>query len=194
VRGENSQSDLLLQLSGRVGFNVNDEMFMTDDPLENPAHELTWRRSLRASEQARLRSWLATNPEAQARYESEAALNEALDSLPNAPVASNFTARVLQAVELEQSRVERSFPSKWIFLSRLSRWLPKTTMAALTLVVALFSYQYFRAAHRGQIARDAVVVSAVASLPNPIVLEDFEVIRVMSQTPSADEELLKLLQ
>jgi len=167
---------------------------MTDDPLENPAHELTWRRRLNASEQARLRSWLATDPDGQARYESEAALNEALDSLPNAPVASNFTARVLQAVELEKSRAERSLPSKRISLSRLSRWLPKTAMAALTLVVALFSYQHFRAAHRVQMARDAVVVSEVASLPNPSVLEDYEVIRAMSQTPAADEELLKLLQ
>jgi anti-sigma factor RsiW len=167
---------------------------MRDDPLENPAHELTWRRTLSADEEARLGSWLTTDPEAQARYESEAALNEALDSLPNAPVASNFTARVLQAVELQASRVEQVPRPHRIFLSRLLRWLPRTAVAALTIGVALLSYQHFREAHRVQMARDAVVVSEVAPLSNPTALEDFEVIRAISQTPAADEELLKLLQ
>jgi len=58
----------------------------------------------------------------------------------------------------------------------------------------LLSYHHFREVHRVQLARDAVVVSEVASLPNATVLEDFEVIRAMSRTPAADEELLKLLQ
>ena len=103
---------------------------MTDDPLENPGNELTWRRKLNASEEARLRAWLRTYPEAQAQFESETALNEALDSLPNAPVASNFTARVLQAVELEKSRAEQALPSNRVSLFGLLRWLPKTAVAA----------------------------------------------------------------
>jgi anti-sigma factor RsiW len=169
-------------------------MFMTDDPLENPGNELTWRRKLNASEEARLRAWLRTYPEAQAQFESETALNEALDSLPNAPVASNFTARVLQAVELEKSRAEQALPANRALLFRLLRWLPRTAVAALTVALALLSYQHFREVHRVQLARDAVVVSEVASVPNATVLEDFEVIRAMSRTPAADEELLKLLQ
>jgi anti-sigma factor RsiW len=167
---------------------------MRDDPLENPAHELTWRRKLNADEEARLRSWLTADPDAPAKFESEAALNEALDSLPNAPVASNFTARVLQAAELQKSRLEQVSGSNRIFLSRLLRWLPRTAMAALTIAVALLSYQHFREAHRVQMARDAVVVSEVAPLSNPTALEDFEVIRALSQAPVADEELIKLLQ
>ena len=167
---------------------------MSDDPLDNLGDELAWRRKLNPSEQARLRSWLASDPEAPARYESEVALNEALDSLPNAPVPSNFTTRVLQAVELEKSRAERILPSERTFLSRLVGWLPKTAMAALTIGVVLVSYQHFREAHRVRLARDAVVVSRVAPLPNPTALEDFEVIRAMSQAPAADQELLKLLQ
>jgi len=166
---------------------------MTDDPPENPASELAWRRKLNASEEAQLRSWLATHPEAQAHYEAETALNEALDSLPNAPLASNFTARVLRAVESENVRVEQ-IRGPGIFFSGALRWLPRTAMAALTIAVGLLSYQHFREAHRVQMARDAVVASEVASLANPKILEDFEVIRAMSRAPTADEELLKLLQ
>jgi anti-sigma factor RsiW len=167
---------------------------MTDDPLENLSHELTWRRKLNEAEEAQLRSWLASHPEAQAYCESEAALNEALDLLPDTPLANNFTARVLQAVEWEKTRIEPTHRPVWISLSQVLRWLPRTAVAALTLGLALISYQHFRDAHRLHMAQDAAVVSEVASLPNPKILEDFEAIHAMSQAPPADEELLKLLQ
>jgi hypothetical protein len=183
-----------LQLFGRFGFNLNEETFMTEDPLENPNRELAWRPKLNASEEAQLRSWLASNPEAQAYYESEMVLNEALDLLPDAPVASNFTARVLQAVESEKARIERAQYPVRTSLAQVLRWLPRTAVAALTLGLALISYHHFRDVHRLKLAQDAAVVSQVASLPNPKILEDFEAIRAMSQAPAADEELLRVLQ
>ena len=169
---------------------------MTDDPLDKPIRELTWRRKLSASEQARLRAWLADNPGAQADYESEAALNEALDALPDAPLASNFTARVLRSLEAQQPAPAPSRNSVRNFLEALFRWLPTTAVAALTLGVALISYHHFREAHHIRIARGAAVVSEVASLPGPRALEDFDAIRAMSQsqTPPADDELIRLLQ
>ena len=62
-----------------------------------------------ASNQSRLRlrvvagrrAHLAAHPEAQADWEAEAGLNDALGRLPDVAVSSNFTARVLQAVERE---------------------------------------------------------------------------------------------
>ena len=167
---------------------------MTNDPPENPAREFMWRRKLSASQETQLRTWLASHPETQADLESEAALNEALDLLPDAPVASNFTSRVLQAIEVEPQQPQPTRLPAWMALSPFLRWLPRTAVAALVLGIALVSYQHLREAHRIQMARDAAVVSEVASLPNPKVLEDFEAIRAMSQAPPADEELLRLLQ
>src|SRR3974390_2482764 len=113
---------------------------MTDDPLENPMRELTWRRKLTDADQARLRSWLAQHPEAQTDLESEAALNEALDTLPDAPLASNFTARLLRRIESQESSPVQSPPPAGGFLRLLLRWLPTTAVGALTLGIALISY------------------------------------------------------
>ena len=50
-------------------------------------------RDLTDGELARLERWLAANPAEQAEWE---ALDRLLAALPNAPVASNFTTRVLK--------------------------------------------------------------------------------------------------
>jgi anti-sigma factor RsiW len=167
---------------------------MTDDPLESPARELLWRHKLTESQEAQLRSWLASHPEAQAEFGSETALNELLEALPDAPVATNFTARVLQAAEAQAVPSERTPNRPGTFLRSALRWLPRTALAALTFGVGLIYYEHFREAHRIQMARDAAVISEVASLPGPKVLQDFEVIRAVSQPAAADVELLKLLQ
>src|SRR5579859_4446806 len=111
---------------------------MTDDPLENPIRELTWRRKLTPSEEARLSQWLAAHPEAQADQESDVALNEALDSLPDAPISSNFTTRVLQAAASEPARNHLAVPV-WAALLHPLRWLPRMALVALTLGLALIS-------------------------------------------------------
>ena len=61
---------------------------MTNDPLYHRLRELSWRRKLTDSEEAELRAWLAAHPEAQAGWEVEAELNQALGRLPDAPVSS----------------------------------------------------------------------------------------------------------
>lgn len=166
---------------------------MTDDPLQNPIRELTWRRKLTPSEEARLSQWLATHPEAQAEQESDMALNEALDLLPDAPMPSNFTARVLRAATAEPAP-NRPRATVWATLFQSLNWLPRMALVALTLGLALISYEHFREAHRVRMARDAAVASEVIALPGPKGLEDFEVIRAINRAPAADEELLKLLQ
>ncbi len=66
-----------------------------NDPLFNKLREASWRRPLTASEEAELRAWLAAHPEARAEWESDTALNDLLSRVPNAPVPTNFTTRVL---------------------------------------------------------------------------------------------------
>ena len=167
---------------------------MTNDPIYERLRELSWRRNLTAGEAAELRAWLAAHPDALAGWEAEAGLTEALGQLADAPVASNFTARVLQAVEREDAARLRHQRQKWQ-VWRGWRWLPKVAVAAVVLGAGLISYeQAAKAARRAEYARSVAAVSDVSSLPGPEALKDFGAIRVSNPTPVADEELLAALK
>ena len=165
---------------------------MTNDPFFNQLRERSWRQELNASEETALRDWLAKHPEAQADWESEAALNEALCRLPDAPLSSNFTSRVLQAVEREQAaKSRRSRRGRMVWWRRLV-W--RLGLACLIGAAGFFFYEQSYAAHlRAQVKQSIVAVSKVSSLPSAEILENFEAIR-LSGTPAADEKLLSLLQ
>src|SRR5687767_16025682 len=75
-----------------------------NDELYNELLEASWQRKLTAEEQAELRAFLAAHPEAQADWEEEALLTQQLERLPAPPVASNFTAQVMQQLDLEVAR------------------------------------------------------------------------------------------
>jgi len=166
---------------------------MTNDPLYLKFRELGWRRKLSPTEEAELRNWLATHGQEQADWEAEARLSEALDQLPNAPVPSNFTANVLQAVQLEENAQERASRPRSAWWLRL-RWAPKAALAALALAAGFLTYLHGQTVRRAELRDSVVRVSAVKSLPSPEVLRDFDVIRTLDQTPPADEQLLTLLQ
>ena len=72
--------------------------------------EASWWRSLTVEEQLRLDGWLAAHPQARVDWEAERSLNGLLTNLSDAPVASNFTAQVLQAVDRSEP-AERRKPS-----------------------------------------------------------------------------------
>src|SRR5262245_60179207 len=167
---------------------------MTDDPLDNPLPELSWRRRLTPSEETRVRTWLAVHPESQVEWEAEAELNEALSRLPDVAVATNFTARVLQAAEREATRSGHQRGSIWRSRRLWWNWLPRAAYVVVILCAGLICLHYVREARRLESVKSVVTISEIASLPNPQILEDFDAIRLMSQAPAADEELLKLLQ
>src|SRR5262245_19120401 len=75
-----------------------------NDELYNELLEASWRRKLTAEEEAQLRAWLVAHPEAQADWDEEALLTQQLERLPNAPLASNFTAQVMGKLELDLAR------------------------------------------------------------------------------------------
>jgi len=165
---------------------------MATDPLFNQLREQSWRRELTAGEDAALRDWLAKHPEAQADWENEAALNEAIRRLPEAPLSSNFTSRVLQAVQREQAAESRRNRRGRVVWWRRLGW--RLGLACVIGATVFFSYEQFYAAHlRAQVKQSIVAVSAVSSLPSAEILENFEAIR-LSGTPAADEKLLTLLQ
>jgi hypothetical protein len=156
--------------------------------------EQRWRRKLTSAEEAELRALLAAHPEAQADWTAEAGLSDALDRLPNVPVSSNFTARVLQAIEREEAaHARRNAPSWWLFRGP-QRWLPRLAFGAVVVAAGLLSYHEAAAARRAQLARSVALVSDVSSLPSPKILEDFDAIRALPPTPPADEQLLALLK
>jgi hypothetical protein len=157
--------------------------------------ETAWRRKLTELEACEMRAHLAAHPEAQADWEAEAALNDALGQLKETAVSSNFTALVLQAVERENAKRARSRAARWNFGWPLLNWAPKVAAAMLVLAVSLVVYQRHQVASRRELAASVAAVANVKSLPPyPEVLEDFEAIRRLSQTPPADEALLALLK
>src|SRR5437870_4994810 len=103
--------------------------------------EEAWRRPLTADEKRQLQSYLLVHADAQAEWEEEAALTQLLVRVPDAPLSSNFTARVIQAVELEELRAQ---PKGIFTLPRLRTWLPRLAITGLVVGLGAFGYQEFQ--------------------------------------------------
>jgi len=115
-------------------------------------------------------------------------LRELLSRLPDAPVASNFTARVMRAVDLEKSRRAR----KWSFIFNWRSFLPRAAVATIAVVFAgLLFQQHELNARRAQFAQSVKLVEGTP-MPSVDALKNFDVIRRMSQPARADEGLLAL--
>jgi len=165
---------------------------MSDDPIPNHLRERNWRGKLTDAEDSTLRVWLAANPEGQQDWELETGLTEALERLPDAPLASNFTARVIKAVELDEvAQARRARRQQITWWRRLALRLGA---ASIVGAAGFFAYRPIHQAHvRTEVRQSVLDVSAVASLPGKEELESFDAIW-LSDTPAADEKLLTLLQ
>ena len=152
--------------------------------------ESGWRRKLTEAEQAELRAHLAAHPAARADWEMESALNAALNQLPDASVPSNFTARVLQAVEREAAR-SRAWNWRWNWHTLVPRVAFATAMIAFTGLV--FQHHEINR-QRTVLAKNVALVTRGQPMPSPEALENFDPIRRMSQPQHADDELLALMQ
>jgi len=117
-------------------------------------------------------------------------LRELLSRLPDAPVASNFTARVLQAVDLDESRRAR----KWNFILNWRSFLPRAAFATAVILFAGLTFQHYElGAHRAAFAKNVALV-AETPMPSVDALKNFDAIRRMSQPARPDEELLALMK
>jgi negative regulator of sigma E activity len=116
-------------------------------------------------------------------------VRELLSRLPAAPVPSNFTARVLQAIDLEEAL--RPHPWRWNWHALLPRIAAAT---AVMLFAGLTFNHYEQNAHRTAFAKNVALFAEAQPLPNVEALKNFDVIQRMSQPAHADEELLALLQ
>jgi anti-sigma-K factor RskA len=115
-------------------------------------------------------------------------LRELLSRLPDAPVASNFTARVMQQVDLEESRRSR----KWNFISNWRAFLPRAAVATVAIVFAGLTLQNHEAGERRAQVAQSVALVAETPMPSVDALKNFDAIQRMSQPAHADDELLAL--
>lgn len=164
---------------------------MNGDPIPE-LRDVLLRRELTADEERVVASWLARHPSAAAEWQAERALARGLRRLPDVPVATNFTRRVLDEIVRETARAERR-SSRWQHWLE-SRWMPVAGAAAVVASVALTGWQIQTARRDADFARQVATLRAISGL-TPAVLEDFEAIRRYGESsPPVDFGLLAALQ
>jgi len=159
---------------------------MKNSEFLSKLRESGWRRKLTAAEQAELQTWLAAHPEAQAEWEMELRLNAALSRLPDVPVPSNFTARVMQAIETVPAH---GWHWRWRVL------MPRIAFATVIITFGgLVVHQHEVDRQRLALVRSVALVTQGQPVPSPEALENFDTIRRLSQPQHADDELIALMQ
>ena len=139
-------------------------------------------------ELARLERWLAANPADQAEWE---ALDHLLATLPDTPVATNFTARVLDEVR----RAETAHPAlgqAWWQRLLAPQFRPVQIAAAATLAMVIGGVGYQSHLNQSR-AEMAAAIASIAEFP-PGFLADFEAIGAVAQADVIDEELWAALK
>lgn len=166
-----------------------------NDDLYNDLLEASWQRKLTSEEEAQLRGWLAAHPEKQGEWEQEAALNQQLDRLPNAPLASNFTAQVLGKLDLELRREEREAARPRKSTAWWRALLPRFASVLLLGLLAGTAVVQYREHQREEMAQGVMHVTPVAAVLPPDVLQNFDAIHQLGHVPTvSEEELLAALQ
>ncbi len=160
----------------------------------NDLREISWRRPLHPAEEAQVQTYLALHPEALSDWEAESGLTHLLDQTADVPLASNFTAQVLQALDREDAApARRAILARW-----WQRWLqnplPRLAWATAILLATFYGYQQYQHHEQEQLTKGLVQFSRASGLNEPTVFQDFDVIQRLGQVPApADEELWLVL-
>jgi hypothetical protein len=157
----------------------------------NDLRELLWRTSLNQEEEAQLQAYLSAHPEADLREELR--LNQVLNQLPDAPIASNFTSQVLRAIELEEIKISREHKRGWPAWRVGFGWVSRLVIAGFVFVAGVLTIHQVQTTKRAELAQSVEKVSHVASLPTDW-LENFDTINRLNLPAPADEELLAALK
>jgi anti-sigma factor RsiW len=145
-------------------------------------------RDLTDGELAKLERWLAANPAEQAEWE---ALDRLLAALPDEPVTTNFTARVLDEIRRAETAQPALGQAWWQrLLAPQFRPIQIAAAATLAMVIGGVGYQSYLNQSRAEMA------AAVASIAEftPVFLADFEAIEAIAQADPIDEELWAALK
>ena len=170
---------------------------MNNDLLHDRLRDAAWRRDLTPGEAAQLQAWLAEHPGAATDWDAEVALTQTLNRLPDAPVPSNFTARVLQRAAhrpVRHTRESGHWASIW------HRFLPRVAIAMVAVVAGVLTYGEYQATQRTRMARSVATISHVAAGPSAeVVVRDFDTIRRLGEArveggDLPDTDLLALMR
>ena len=155
--------------------------------------EIAWRRRLTPEEKSDLDAYLLVHPEAQHDWEEEAVLSQLLANVSDAPLSSNFTALVLQQIDLEERRAGRALGT---WLQRLRSWLPRFAVAVLVVGLAGLGYRQYELNEAREKSKylDRLVAgmaATTATFPDAKIWQDFDAIAKLGQpvAPAQDEIL-----
>lgn len=164
---------------------------MNHDPTYQRLKEIGWRRKLTDAEQAELRAWIAAHPEAAADIEQESVLTDALTKSPDAPVPSNFTARVMAAIEQDEAAQRRATSRPKASCWRV--FIPRFAVATLVVITVALGYRHTVAVKRLELTDAAKQIAESHALSDMAVIEDFETIRGLNpDEATVDENLLAM--
>ncbi len=152
-------------------------------------------RRLTEAENNRLEELASLHPEIRDHLDEEMRLNGLLNRLTDAPLSSNFTARVVEAARLSElpgSAARRRRLFGWLPM----RWLHAATVGAMALTVAWIVQDQRQVAMRAELAGDLAVITSVAMAPDPELdaLTHFDEINRLGEQPIVDDELLAALE
>ena len=165
-----------------------------NDIRQKQLMEASWRRTLTPEEESELQLHLASHPDKQEEWEEDLALTGALHNLRDAPLSSNFTSQVLDAIDRETrparnakfQTADLKSPGEW-----LRRLMPRFAFVAVTLLLMLTGLNAYRLHNRNS---DSEVVKTLVSALPADVLEDFEIIQQIRTGPEFnDQELVAVL-
>ena len=150
--------------------------------------QTAYERDLTDGELAKLERWLAANPADQAEWK---ALDHLLATLPDTPVATNFTARVLDEVRCAET-AHPALGQVWWQRLLAPQFRPVQIAAAATLAMVIGGVGYQLHLNQSR-AEMAAAVASIAEFP-PGFLADFEAIGAVAQADAIDEELWAALK
>lgn len=158
---------------------------MKSDEL-NDLMDKARRRVLHPDDRKRVEQLLEADPAAWPDWKEDMALTQLLDGIPDAPVATNFTSRVMQAVALEDSRTKpRGIPLTLYWLTH--SWFARLGIVTSVAIAAVLGWQQNQKWERAALAESMVTISEVAAVPSVEILKDFEVIQSLGAVPPAAE-------
>ncbi|HEX7859453.1 MAG TPA: hypothetical protein VF773_03945 [Verrucomicrobiae bacterium] len=164
-------------------------------PENNQIDELIARAvrgELKEAERRDLEHRMQLDSDLRDRFEMEQSLEQLLERLPNAPVATNFTSRVMQAVAADQRSATSSKRAWWrIPFVRLATGLSVVTIAGV------LSLNEYRKSQRNEMVRSVASFTEIASAMSPedrpaLAFRDFDAIANLS-VPAESELDLELL-
>jgi len=157
--------------------------------------EIGWKRPLTPEEQAQLKAWLARHPEDGPSWEQEARITRMLRDLPEAPLSSNFTAQVMQALD-HGFKTSTSHPVTPAWRGLIRAWLPRAALAGLVAVLGGTFYWNDHQQRQSQLTQSLSMAGTLATFPAPAALKDFEAINELTAISPAlvDFELLAALE